>query len=95
MLYPVYNFTVLNGSLEHPWTNAKAPIHIVSGAAGCDEDLDPFEDAYRPAWSAFRASTYSYGEFTVHNHTHLHYEQRHANNGSVFYEVDIIRTDRA
>jgi len=94
MLYPIYNFTVMNGSTANPWTNAKAPIHIVSGAAGCDEDLDGFDDGYRPDWSAFRSSTYGYGRLTAYNHTHLHWQQMFANNGSVLFEVDIIRTDR-
>lgn len=60
MLWPVYNFTVMNGSLAQPFTNAGAPIHIVSGAAGCDEDLDPFGPEGLGPWSAFRSSTYGY-----------------------------------
>lgn len=27
-LWPIYNFTVFNGSTEHPYTNPGAPVHI-------------------------------------------------------------------
>ena len=30
--WPMYNFTVMNGTLNDPYKNAKFPIHIVSGA---------------------------------------------------------------
>ena len=31
--WPVYDYTVLNGSYEHPYTEPKGPVHIVSGSA--------------------------------------------------------------
>ena len=31
--WPIYNYNVYNGSYEHPYTNPKAPIHIISGSA--------------------------------------------------------------
>ncbi len=92
--WPVFNGTVYNGSLAAPYTNAKAPIHIVSGGAGCDEHTDTFGPTGLGPWSAFRSSTYGYGRLTAYNHTHLHWQQMHANNGSVLHEIDIIRTDR-
>ncbi|UYV74649.1 ACP7, partial [Cordylochernes scorpioides] len=30
-LYPVYNYKVYNGSNDAPYTNARAPIHVISG----------------------------------------------------------------
>ena len=27
-LFPIYNYTVLNGSIEEPYTNPRAPVHI-------------------------------------------------------------------
>lgn len=36
-LWPIYNNTVLNGSIEEPYTNPKGPVHIVTGSAGCKE----------------------------------------------------------
>ena len=32
-LFPIYNFTVCNGSAEYPYTNPRAPVHITSGSA--------------------------------------------------------------
>lgn len=52
-LWPIYNFEVKNGSLEEPYRNAKAPIHIITGSAGCKEEHAKFiKDP--PKWSAFR-----------------------------------------
>jgi len=35
-LFPIYNYTVYNGSLEEPYTNPGAPVHIITGSAvGC------------------------------------------------------------
>ena len=31
--WPVYDYTVLNGSYENPYTEPKGPVHIVSGSA--------------------------------------------------------------
>lgn len=42
---PLYNYRVYNGtdSVDDPYLNPRAPVHIISGAAGNDEDLDPFQ----------------------------------------------------
>ncbi|CAG2120992.1 unnamed protein product, partial [Medioppia subpectinata] len=34
-LWPIYNNTVYNGTESDPYTNPKAPVHIISGSAGC------------------------------------------------------------
>jgi len=73
-LWPVFNGTVYNGSLNAPYTDARAPIHLVSGSAGCDEDLDTFGGSLGP-WSAVRISKYGYGHLTVYNGSHVHWEQ--------------------
>lgn len=53
-LWPIYNFEVKNGSYEKPYENAKAPVHIITGSAGCKEEHAKFtKDA--PEWSAFRS----------------------------------------
>lgn len=53
-LWPIYNFEVKNGSFEEPYRNAKAPVHIITGSAGCKEEHAKFvKDA--PEWSAFRS----------------------------------------
>lgn len=53
-LWPIYNFEVKNGSVSEPYHNAKAPVHIITGSAGCKEEHAKFtKDA--PEWSAFRS----------------------------------------
>lgn len=73
-LWPVYNHTVYNGSLEYPYTNPKAPVQILPGSAGCPEGTDHFLDD--PAvWSAFRSRDNGFTRLHVLNKTHLHAEQ--------------------
>jgi len=69
-IWPVYRQQVIQYNL----LNAKAPIHIVTGAAGNKEDFDLFMGPYYP-WSAVRNSDYSISKMTVFNHTHIYYEQ--------------------
>ncbi|XP_047740593.1 acid phosphatase type 7 [Hyalella azteca] len=60
------------------WTTAlcenRGPVHVTTGSAGCKEDLDGFQ-LEQPAWSAVRVKDYGYTRLTVHNHTHLYWEQ--------------------
>eukprot|EP01063_Lacrimia_lanifica_P022728 TRINITY_DN3024_c2_g1_i1.p1 TRINITY_DN3024_c2_g1~~TRINITY_DN3024_c2_g1_i1.p1 ORF type:complete len:544 (+),score=139.92 TRINITY_DN3024_c2_g1_i1:42-1673(+) len=55
-------------------TDMPAPMYIVSGGGGCNETATAFDNA-QPHWSAFRANTYSYSRMTVHNATHVHWQQ--------------------
>ncbi|CAB3360188.1 Hypothetical predicted protein [Cloeon dipterum] len=73
-LFPIYNYTMYNGSTEEPYTNYKAPVHIITGSAGCQEGREKFSK-HRPEWSAFRSNDYGYARMTVHNKTHLYFEQ--------------------
>ncbi|XP_066598321.1 acid phosphatase type 7 [Prorops nasuta] len=73
-LWPMYNFQVYNGSYEKPYTNYKAPVHIVTGSAGCKEGREKFIP-HRPHWSAFRSSDYGYTRMKAFNRTHLYLEQ--------------------
>jgi len=73
-LWPVYNHRVYNGSWDHPYTNPRAPVHIVTGSAGCDENTDKFIP-HPKSWSAFRSSDYGYTRMQVFNSTHLYLEQ--------------------
>ena len=63
-----------NGSYEEPYTNYKAPVHIVTGSAGCKEGREKFI-SNPPAWSAFRSSDYGYTRMKAFNKTHLYLEQ--------------------
>jgi len=54
-LWPIYDFKVYNGSTEAPYTNAKAPIQIITGSAGCNENKEPFSKVL-PEWNAFHSN---------------------------------------
>uniref|UniRef100_A0A1I7ZE13 Purple acid phosphatase n=1 Tax=Steinernema glaseri TaxID=37863 RepID=A0A1I7ZE13_9BILA len=72
-MYPLYNRTVYN-SASDPYVDPPAPVHIVSGSAGCQENTDPFEPI-PPPWSAVRSSDYGFSRMQVFNNTHLYFEQ--------------------
>uniref|UniRef100_A0A915PRR4 Purple acid phosphatase n=1 Tax=Setaria digitata TaxID=48799 RepID=A0A915PRR4_9BILA len=72
-MWPLYNRTVYNGTGE-PYVDPPAPVHIISGSAGCQEYTDPFVPHPSP-WSAFRSSNYGFGKMYIYNSTHLYFEQ--------------------
>lgn len=72
-LWPIYNYKVLNGSDEFPYTNPGAPVHIVTGSAGCQEKHDGFGPSTN--FTAFRSTDYGYTRMQVFNTTHLYMEQ--------------------
>jgi len=72
-MFPLYNRTLFNGT-DDPYHNPPAPVHIVTGSAGCQENTSSFMPD-PPPWSAFRSSDYGYSRMTIHNKTHLYFEQ--------------------
>jgi len=78
-VFPTYKSridpTVVVTDMNHTYTGARFPTHLVSGSAGCDEYFDTFSNATYGLWSVFRSSTYGYGHLRVHNATHLHWDQ--------------------
>lgn len=44
-LWPIYDYKVYNGSKEEPYKNPGAPVHVVTGSAGCKEGREPFINA--------------------------------------------------
>ncbi|CAH2239631.1 jg3201 [Pararge aegeria aegeria] len=54
--------------------DVRAPVHIVTGSAGCSEGRDRFSHTPSP-WSAFRSQDYGYTRFKAYNHTHIVIEQ--------------------
>lgn len=72
--FPVYDRKVYNGSYEFPYTNPKAPVHIITGSAGCQEKHDAFVPN-PPEWSALRNADYGYTRLAILNNTHLYIEQ--------------------
>ncbi|XP_040575753.1 acid phosphatase type 7 [Lepeophtheirus salmonis] len=72
-LWPIYNTKVMNGSYERPYDNPKAPVHIITGSAGCQERHDGFLPL--PNRTAFRSMDYGYTRLNVMNGSHLHIQQ--------------------
>jgi len=89
-LYPVYNYTVYAG--EDPYVNPKAPVHITTGSAGCQERLDPWLPD-QPDFTAFRLNRYGYTRLRVHNSTHLQWQQVLDADGSIGDEVVLVREE--
>lgn len=73
-LWPVYGDKVCNGSKAQPYVNPKAPVHIITGSAGCREKTDVFNPNPKE-WSALRSTDYGYTRMQVVNATHLYLEQ--------------------
>ncbi|XP_014257303.1 acid phosphatase type 7-like isoform X2 [Cimex lectularius] len=90
-LWPVYNHEVKNGSYKEPYKNPKAPVHIITGSAGCQENTDKF--VKNPMhWSAFRSSDYGFTRLKIYNRTHLHIQQISVDkNGDVIDDIWIIK----
>lgn len=73
-LWPIYDYKVYNGSKEFPYVNPKAPVHLVTGSAGCKEGREPFFK-HIPEWSAYHSQDYGYTRMTAVNKTHMYFEQ--------------------
>ncbi|XP_026332505.1 acid phosphatase type 7 isoform X1 [Hyposmocoma kahamanoa] len=71
--WPLYDHKVYNGT-RGAYINPGAPVHVITGSAGCREKTDGFV-SNPPAWSAFRSSDYGFTRFRAHNGTHLYFEQ--------------------
>ncbi|KAL5021167.1 hypothetical protein ScPMuIL_000322 [Solemya velum] len=72
-LWPVYDGIVTEKSYKNP----RAPVHIISGAAGCQEGIDKMK-VKGGVWSAFKAdsrSNHTYGRILIPNATHFLFEQ--------------------
>lgn len=92
--WPVYNLT----TTQFNYINPRAPMHMISGAAGCNESGGLcFNPILRPLgdWSAFRTmgikSPYSYGHLRPVNATHLYMDQIDGPTGEVFDEVWLVQ----
>lgn len=84
-LWPTYNQQVFNGTShpDEPYRNARAPVHVITGAAGCREGHGRYVNGPRGPWSAVRNSEWGFGRLLVPNRTHLGWEQVEDINGTV------------
>ena len=72
--WPLNDYRVMNGSLSEPYTDAKAPIHLITGSAGCDEGHERFMKNL-PYYSALQNNDYGFTRLKAHNLTHLEFSQ--------------------
>ncbi|XP_065920095.1 acid phosphatase type 7-like isoform X2 [Dysidea avara] len=90
-MWPVYNRTVYNGSDSEPYMDPKAPVHLITGSAGCREFHDRFTDPM--PWDAARYLDYGYSHMTVINSTHVNWQQiSDDQNGKIIDEINIVRS---
>ncbi|XP_072023966.1 acid phosphatase type 7-like [Amphiura filiformis] len=72
-MWPLYNNKVYNGSMDAPYTNPKAPVHIITGSAG---NREPQSILLPPkSFTAFQTRDFGYTRFFILNSTHIHAEQ--------------------
>eukprot|EP00750_Incisomonas_marina_P029079 INCI704.5.p1 GENE.INCI704.5~~INCI704.5.p1 ORF type:complete len:108 (+),score=20.81 INCI704.5:214-537(+) len=93
-LWPTFNGSVLNGTAAEPYTNPGAAVHVVTGAAGCAEDLQKFDDGPLGNWSAVRRAAYGYGYLDVMNNSHARWQQIDVmHNDEVIDEIWVVRDE--
>jgi hypothetical protein len=89
--YPVYGFqwdSARTGA--GAYVNYKAPIHILTGAAGCPEDQDGWQKTANP-FSALRVNDYGYSRLQVLNATTLRLQYVDNVKGEVLDDVYIVK----
>lgn len=74
--WPIYDGTVRNGSTNEPYTDADAPVHLISGSGGCWYGLSNPSDTLPLKSIAFSNYNYSYTVMSVFNETHLKFQQK-------------------
>ncbi len=71
----------------------QAPVHILTGCGGAPGSIEPFK---APSdFTRTTVSSWSFGKITVHNSTHLTYQQIFNINGSVADEFTLFQPKRA
>jgi len=92
-LWPTYNLQVT----AKDYNNPAAPVHIISGVAGCNESAglcwNPILLPKGP-WSAKRSWglwTYGYGRMQAVNATHLYWEEIESRNDEVLDSIWIVQ----
>ncbi|CAF0901288.1 unnamed protein product [Didymodactylos carnosus] len=71
-LWPVYDNKIYNGT-DGAYIDPGAPVHIITGSAGCPERHDPFGPPRN--WTAYRNGDYGFTRMNVYNASHLYLEQ--------------------
>jgi len=72
------------------YVNPDRPIHILTGAAGCPENQDPWQSTGNP-FSSLRLNIYGYGRITFHNASHATWVMIDDSTGAVADSIDIVQ----
>ncbi|XP_065920906.1 acid phosphatase type 7-like isoform X2 [Dysidea avara] len=91
-LWPVYNRTVYKGSEEEPYVDPKAPVHFITGSAGCEEMHKRFD--HMMPWDAAHFFDFGYSYMTIVNSTHVKWQQISDEHSKVIDEVHIVRNNK-
>ena len=83
-LWPTYRQQVI----KKDYNNPGGPVHIITGSAGCNEDLDHFDSMDYP-WSAFKSDSYGFGMLNIINSNRLEWRQLLAKDSSVLDRIII------
>ena len=87
-MLPVFDgkLVVDSSDATDPYHNAKAPVHIITGSAGCDEGTTSFDQIR--SFSAFRSRDYGWSRLELMNQTNLLWQQISVNqSGAVIDEI--------
>jgi hypothetical protein len=89
--YPVYQYE-WNSDItgQAAYVDFNKTIHIISGAAGCPENTDPWQTTSNP-FSAYRVADYGYGRLHVINSTHMFWEYQDDTQGQVLDSIWIVK----
>uniref|UniRef100_A0A834R677 Purple acid phosphatase n=1 Tax=Sarcoptes scabiei TaxID=52283 RepID=A0A834R677_SARSC len=92
--WPTFDEEIYKGSEKEPYRNPKAPVHIISGSAGCREFVTPV--CPKPnKFTAYASSDYGFMGIHFINHTHIHMEQFSINRkGQVIDEFYLIKDEQ-
>lgn len=88
--YPVYKYKTYKNTSD-PYFNPMAPVHVLTGSAGCQEFIDPWQKVPSDEWSAVKVGSYGYTRLLFLNETTLRVQQVKDTDGSLWDEFHLVR----
>jgi len=73
------------------YTNPRAPVYVVNGAAGNDERLTQVTEYNYTLGAYFDNADYGYGQIIVHNSSHLQWQYIITNNDSIVDQLWLVQ----
>jgi len=89
--YPVFQYN-WDSSVTGPaaYVDFNKTVHIITGAAGCPENTDTWQNTSNP-FSAYRIADYGYGRLHVVNATHMRWEYQDDTAGAILDSVWLVK----